>query len=54
MRRLGALACASALLLTAGAARADDPRLVPDVSSRAIEIQYSFTGEELLLFGAIL
>ena len=54
MRRLGALACASALLLTVGTARADDPRLVPDVSSRAIEIQYSFTGEELLLFGAIL
>lgn len=37
-----------------GPARADDPRLVPDVSSRAIDIQYSFTGEELLLFGAIL
>lgn len=36
------------------AARAADPRLVPDVSSRAIDIQYSFTGEELLLFGAIL
>jgi uncharacterized protein (TIGR02186 family) len=55
MRGLGALACASALLLlTVGTARADDPRLVPDVSSRAIEIQYSFTGEELLLFGAIL
>jgi len=35
-------------------ARAADPRLVPDVSSRAIDIQYSFTGEELLLFGAIL
>jgi uncharacterized protein (TIGR02186 family) len=54
MRGLGALSCASALLLTMGTARADDPRLVPDVSSRAIEIQYSFTGEELLLFGAIL
>jgi uncharacterized protein (TIGR02186 family) len=36
------------------AARAADPRLVPDVSNRAIDIQYSFTGEELLLFGAIL
>ena len=35
-------------------ARAADPRLVPDVSSRAIDIQYSFTGEELLLFAAIL
>ena len=31
-----------------------DPRLVSDVSSRHIDIQYSFTGEELLLFGAIL
>ena len=54
MKRLGALACALALTFFAGAARADDPRLVPDVSSRAIDIQYSFTGEELLLFGAIL
>ena len=41
-------------LLPATAAGAADPRLVPDVSSRAIDIQYSFTGEELLLFGAIL
>lgn len=41
-------------VLPATAARAVDPRLVPDVSSRAIDIQYSFTGEELLLFGAIL
>lgn len=30
------------------------PRLVPDVSQRNIEIAYSFTGAELLLFGAIL
>jgi uncharacterized protein (TIGR02186 family) len=30
-----------------------EPRLVPDVSHRDIEIRYSFTGEELLLFGAI-
>ena len=43
-----------ALLLGSAPARADDPRLVPDVSSRTIDIQYSFTGEELLLFGAIL
>jgi hypothetical protein len=28
--------------------------LVPDVSQRNIEIAYSFTGAELLLFGAIL
>ncbi len=30
------------------------PVLVPDVSQRDIEIKYSFTGAELLLFGAIL
>jgi uncharacterized protein (TIGR02186 family) len=30
------------------------PKLVPDISSRAVEIQYSFTGAELLLFGAII
>jgi uncharacterized protein (TIGR02186 family) len=29
------------------------PRLVPDVSQREVEIRYSFTGAELLLFGAI-
>ncbi len=38
------------LLLTAQA----KPVLVPDVSQRNIEIAYSFTGAELLLFGAIL
>ena len=37
------------LLLTA----ADEPMLVPDVSQRDVEIQYSFTGADLLLFGAI-
>ncbi|MEJ7927745.1 TIGR02186 family protein [Sphingobium sp. AN641] len=36
--------------LLAGAA---SPVLVPDVSQREVEIQYSFTGAELLLFGAI-
>ena len=30
------------------------PRLVPDVSSRSIQIMYSFNGAQLLLFGAIL
>lgn len=30
------------------------PTLIPDVSQRDIEIAYSFTGAELLLFGAIL
>jgi uncharacterized protein (TIGR02186 family) len=53
-RAAALLLWAVAALWPAGAAQAVDPRLVPDVSSRAIEIQYSFTGEELLLFGAIL
>jgi uncharacterized protein (TIGR02186 family) len=33
---------------------ASKPVLVPDVSQNRIEIRYSFTGAELLLFGAIL
>jgi uncharacterized protein (TIGR02186 family) len=33
---------------------ADKPVLVPDISSRKVEIRYSFTGAQLLLFGAIL
>jgi uncharacterized protein (TIGR02186 family) len=37
--------------LALGAAK---PRLVPDVSQETVEIRYSFTGAELLLFGAIL
>jgi uncharacterized protein (TIGR02186 family) len=36
------------------AAFAAEPRLVPDVSQREITIQSSFTGADLLLFGAIL
>src|SRR3546814_12770250 len=51
-RAVALLLWCAALFVPASAAA--DPRLVPDVSSRAIEIQYSFTGEELLLFGAIL
>lgn len=35
-------------------AREPTPVLVPDVSQRSVEIHYSFTGVELLLFGAIL
>lgn len=38
-------------LLLGGQAK---PVLVPDVSARSIEIRYSFTGAQLLLFGAIL
>ena len=49
MRRLAALALA-APALTAQA----EPVLVPDVSQRSVEIRASFTGAELLLFGAIL
>lgn len=48
-----ALIAGLAALLAVPAAAAD-PRLVPDVSSRTIDIKYSFAGEELLLFGAIL
>jgi uncharacterized protein (TIGR02186 family) len=36
------------------AVAAREPVLVPDVSQRKVEIAYSFTGAELLLFGAIL
>lgn len=32
---------------------AAEPMLVPDVSQREVEIRYSFSGAELLLFGAI-
>jgi uncharacterized protein (TIGR02186 family) len=44
----------AALILAAPFLLAQAPVLVPDVSQRAIEIAYSFTGAELLLFGAIL
>jgi uncharacterized protein (TIGR02186 family) len=46
-----------ALLLLAGlplCAAATEPKLVPDISQHHIQIRYSFTGAELLLFGAIL
>lgn len=48
MRR-ALLALLAPLLMAQG-----KPVLVPDVSQRNIEIAYSFTGAELLLFGAIL
>lgn len=48
MRRSLPLLALAPLLL--GAAQ---PKLVPDVSQREVEIQYSFTGADLLLFGAI-
>jgi uncharacterized protein (TIGR02186 family) len=33
---------------------ADKPLLVPDISARQVQIRYSFTGAQLLLFGAII
>jgi uncharacterized protein (TIGR02186 family) len=48
IRALFLILCAPLLLAQA------QPRLVPDVSQRDIEIRYSFSGAELLLFGAIL
>lgn len=51
MKRLRALAL---LMLAPIAMGAAEPLLVPDVSQRQIQIQYSFTGAELLLFGAII
>jgi len=41
--------CALAPLLVA----ADKPMLVPDISARQVQIRYSFTGAQLLLFGAV-
>ncbi len=51
MKRLAPLLLLLAAPLMMGQAK---PRLVPDVSQNRIEIRYSFTGAELLLFGAIL
>jgi uncharacterized protein (TIGR02186 family) len=42
------LALAAPLLIAA-----DKPLLVPDISARQVQIRYSFTGAQLLLFGAI-
>jgi uncharacterized protein (TIGR02186 family) len=49
VRRAFLLAALAPLIVSAS-----EPTLVPDVSSRSIEIRYSFTGAQLLLFGAIL
>jgi uncharacterized protein (TIGR02186 family) len=48
--RLALLLVAAAVSLPA----ATKPELVPDVSAREVQIRYSFTGAQLLLFGAIL
>ena len=45
-----AFAAVSSLLLTAAA----KPVLVPDISARSVQIRYSFTGAQLLLFGAVI
>jgi hypothetical protein len=42
------LALATPVLLAA-----DKPVLVPDISARQVQIRYSFTGAQLLLFGAV-
>ena len=52
MRRRGAAIALMALSLALIAAA--KPVLVPDISSRSVQIRYSFTGAQLLLFGAIL
>lgn len=52
MRKAFALLLLAPLLLAQS--RPAKPELVPDVSQRDIEIAYSFTGADLLLFGAIL
>jgi uncharacterized protein (TIGR02186 family) len=43
-----ALALLAPLLMSA-----DKPVLVPDISARQVQIRYSFTGAQLLLFGAV-
>ena len=48
MKRRLALCLAAPLLIGAG-----KPVLVPDVSARQVQIRYSFSGAQLLLFGAI-
>ncbi len=42
------------LLMGSTLARAENPVLVPEVSQNKIEIVYSFTGANLLLYGAVL
>ena len=54
MKARGWIALLIAPLLMGQSKPAAKPVLVPDVSQRQIEIAYSFTGADLLLFGAIL
>ena len=46
-------ASAALLLLAPLLMGAEKPVLVPDISARQVEIRYSFTGAQLLLFGAV-
>ena len=48
--RIGTLLIA---LLSPLLVAADKPLLVPDISARQVQIRYSFTGAQLLLFGAV-
>ncbi len=50
MRRIDALLLP---LVAMSLVAANEPILVPDVSQREIDVRYSFSGAELLLFGAI-
>ena len=54
VRFLVMIAAVMAAVTMAMPAAAQEPVLVPDVSRNTIDIQYSFTGADLLLFGAIL
>lgn len=51
---LRGIALIVAACVMAAPVAAQEPVLVPDVSRNTIDIQYSFTGADLLLFGAIL
>lgn len=54
LRLAAGAALLAALPLASTPLGAAEPQLVPDVSQADIQIEYSFTGAQLLLFGAIL
>ena len=47
------LSCTLLALIAPMLVAADKPVLVPDISSRQVQIRYSFNGAQLLLFGAV-
>jgi uncharacterized protein (TIGR02186 family) len=49
----GRVASIALVLLAPLLAAADKPVLVPDISARQVQIRYSFSGAQLLLFGAV-